>query len=222
MMIRNSGEKIINHKKIERIKREYGLITKIRRKNPYKYLPTPESTYVQNLLKRDFVTPFPDHVYSTDMTYLFYGSGERAYLSATKDLATNEIVSYKLMRTPAISHFTHEFRNLLDRIPALARKTLMIHSDQGFQYTHPSFRSLLEEYRVTQSMSRKANCYDNAPIECFFGHFKDLLNLKGCRTYEDLLREVDETMKYYNFDRPQVALNKKPPAVYRGLICSLF
>lgn len=222
MMIRLWEKKSINHKKIERIMREYGLIAKIRSKNPYKNLPTSESCFVPNLLKRDFIVPFPDQVYSTDMTYLFYGSGEKAYLSATKDLATNEIVSYKLMRTPTISSFTNEFRELIDRIPVSARKSLTIHSDQGFQYTHPGFRNLLQEYGVTQSMSRRANCYDNAPIECFFGHFKDLLNLKGCKTYEDLVQEVDETMRYYNTERPQGVLNKKPPAVYRGLICSLF
>lgn len=222
MMMRNSNETIINHKKITRIKREYGFITKIRTKNPYKNLPTSESCLVPNLLKRDFVTPLPDQVYSTDMTYLFYGSGEKAYLSATKDLATNEIVSYNLMRTPSISHFTDEFRRLLSGISEQTRSSLMIHSDQGFQYTHSGFRSLLEEYGVTQSMSRKANCYDNAPIECFFGHFKDLLRLKGCKTFEDLLEEVNETMSYYNHERPQRVLNKKPPAVYRGLIDCFF
>lgn len=222
MMIRNSCEPIINHKKISRIKREYGFTTKVRTRNPYKNLPTSENCLVPNLLQRDFVTPIPNQVYSTDMTYLFYGAGEKAYLSATKDLATNEIISYNLMRTPSISHFTSEFRKLLGGLPMQARSSLIIHSDQGFQYTHVGFRSLLEEYGVTQSMSRKANCYDNAPIECFFGHFKDLLSLKGCNTFDDLLEEVDEAMSYYNHERPQKVLNKKPPAVYRGLIDCFF
>lgn len=222
MMIRNSEERIINHKKIERLKKEYGLITKIRRRNPYKNLPSSENAFVPNLLRREFVAPLPDLVYSTDMTYLFYGNGEKAYLSATKDLGTNEIVTYNLMRTPSISHFIEEFRKKLEGISPALRSSLIIHSDQGFQYTHEAFRSLLIEMGVTQSMSRRGKCLDNAPIESFFGHFKDLLDLKKCKTFEELGREVTGTMTYYNYERPQKALNKKPPAVYRGLISSLF
>lgn len=222
MMIREAELKPINHKKIQRLKREYGLITKIRRKNPYKNLPASEHCSIPNILRREFVTLHPDEVYSTDMTYLFYGRGEKAYLSATKDLGTNEIISYRLMRTPTIGQFTEEFRSLLNKLPIHIRESLIIHSDQGYQYTHEAFRELLKEFKVTQSMSRKANCHDNAPIESFFGHFKDLLELKECRTFEDVEIEVKEAMDYYNNERPQRALNKKAPAVYRGLISSLF
>lgn len=222
MMIRNSERVVINHKKIARIKREYGLVTQVRRRNPYKNLPTSENTHVKNLLKRDFVTPLPDQVYSTDMTYLFYGGGQKAYLSATKDLGTNEIVSYRLMRSPSVSNFAEEFRNLFEKMPQTSRSSLIVHSDQGFQYTHPYFRGLLKEFGVSQSMSRRGNCYDNAPIESFFGHFKDLVNLKGCKKFEDLDKEIKESMDFYNYERPQKALNKKPPALYRGLINCLF
>lgn len=212
----------MNVKKVRRIKREYGIITKIRRKKAYINLPTPEDVNVPNLLARHFATPIPDEVYSTDMTYLFYGNGSRAYLSATKDLATNEVVSYRLMRTPSLSHFGEEFKILLEGLPAQKREKLLIHSDQGFQYTHESFRNLLKSYGVTQSMSRKGNCLDNAPIESFFGHFKDLLELKKCTTFAEVGSEVDKMMRYYNYERPQLALNKKPPVVYRGLLSGLF
>lgn len=222
MMIRNSSHEPINHKKIARIKREYGIITKIRRRNPYKNLPTSEHVNIPNILQRDFVNPTPDHAYSTDMTYLFYGKGERAYLSATKDLATNEIVSYQLMKTPRVEHFKEEFRRLITSLPEQVRKSLIIHSDQGFQYTHKGFRRLLKSYGVTQSMSRRGNCLDNAPIESFFGHFKDMLEIKKCKRFEDLKDEVDGAIHYYNNERPQKALNKKPPAQYRGLISCFF
>lgn len=218
MMIRNSSHQPINHKKIARIKKEYGLITKIRRKNPYKNLPSSENANVPNILNRNFVSPLPDQVYSTDMTYLFYGKGEKAYLSATKDLGTNEIVSYQLMKNPTLGHFKDEFRKLIKDLPEEVRSSLIVHSDQGFQYTHNGFRNLLKEFGVTQSMSRKGNCLDNAPIESFFGHFKDNLELQKCRTYEDVKTEIDRYIKYYNYERPQKALNKKPPAIYRGLI----
>lgn len=222
MMIRLNEKNPINHKRIGRIKRDYQLVTRMRKKNPYKNLPTAEHSFVPNLLKRDFLTPLPDQVYSTDMTYLFYGSGQKAYLSATKDLATNEIVTFRVMKTPSVSSFTGEFNTLLKDLPETKRKSLIIHSDQGFQYTHPGFRELLKQFGVTQSMSRRGNCYDNAPIESFFGHLKDMLNLKSCRSYEDLEEEVEKTMEYYNNERPQLALNKKPPVMYRGLLSGLF
>jgi putative transposase len=219
MTLRNHGF-VINHKKIARIKREYGLYTKIRRKNPYKgiVLNSLEHPSIPNLLNREFVTPCPDQVYSTDMTYIFYGKCEKAYLSATKDLSTNEIVSYNLMKSPTVSEFTNEFRELLSRIPGEKRKDLLIHSDQGFQYTHPEFINILKAAGVKQSMSRRGNCLDNAPIESFFGHFKDLGEFKNCEKFEEVKSEVDRVINYYNFERPQKGLNKKPPAEYRGLL----
>jgi putative transposase len=215
---------IINHKKIARIKRDYNLITKIRQKNPYKGISTNAKVHrhIPNLLNRDFIQAEINRAYSTDMTYLFYGKCEKAYLSATKDLATNEIISYKLMRSPTIHNFVEEFRDLLTSLPKQVRKQLIIHSDQGYQYTHPTFVDLLAEFNVTQSMSRRGNCLDNAPIETFFGHFKDLIDVKTCSNFEELKIEIDRTIKYYNYDRPQKRLNKKPPAEYRGLISSFF
>ncbi|WPU67219.1 IS3 family transposase [Peredibacter starrii] len=223
LLMRRDGH-VINHKKIARIKREYGFETKIRRRNPYRAIPLKSGEHVEipNLLKRDFYPPLPDQVYSTDMTYLYYGNCDKAFLSATKDLATNEIVSYKLMKTPTVSAFACEFKELLSKIPIEKRTDLMIHSDQGFQYTNEEFRAVLRLAGVTQSMSRRGNCLDNAPIESFFGHFKDLLEIKKCRSYEEVEKVVSSTIKYYNEERPQKGLNKKPPAEYRGLLLSGF
>lgn len=219
-MILRGKNIVINHKKIARIKKEYNLVTKIRRKNPYKgiLLNAKEHSKIPNYLNRDFIQLSPDLVYSTDMTYLFFGKCQKAFLSATKDLGTNEIVSYNLMRSPTVIQFTNEFKNLLNRLDEGQRNKLMVHSDQGFQYTHPDFIEVLKVAGVKQSMSRRGVCLDNAPIESFFGHFKDLAEIKDCRTFEDVKKEVDRVMKYYNFERPQRALNKKPPAEYRGLL----
>lgn len=218
LLLRRRGI-VYNHKKIARIKKEYGLYTKIRKRNPHKGINTSAKIHhsIPNILARNFYPTSPDKVYSTDMTYLYFGKCERAYLSATKDLATNEIVSYRLMKRPSVSHFVLEFHKLLSKLPYSTRSGLMIHSDQGFQYTHPVFIKLLNKHGVTQSMSRKGNCLDNAPIESFFGHFKDLLESKKCKSFEELGLEIKKTMDYYNNVRPQRALNKKPPAEYRGL-----
>ena len=77
---------------------------------------------------------------------------------------------------------------------------VLIHSDQGFHYTNPEYRKLLKDNNVIQSMSRKGNCIDNAPMESFFGHFK----------YED------EYMYYYNNERYQWSRNKMTPVQYRS------
>lgn len=223
MMLRRDGH-VINHKKIARIKRDYSLVTKIRKRSPYKHIPLKSSEHVEvpNLLKRDFFPAFPDQVYSTDMTYLFFGKCEKVYLSATKDLATNEIVSHRIMTTPSVSSFVSEFKDLIHKLPEEKRKSLIVHSDQGFQYTSPAFRQTLKEAGVTQSMSRRGNCLDNAPIESFFGHFKDLIEIKACKTRKEVEIEVNRMIKYYNEERPQKGLNKKPPVEYRGLIDCFF
>ncbi len=223
MNMRSDGI-VMNHKKIARIKKEYHLITKIRRRNPYRNIPLKSGEHheVPNLLQRNFYHPLPDTVYSTDMTYLYYGKCEKAYLSATKDLASNEIVSFNLMKSPTIGSFTEEFRKLLSRLPIEERDELMIHSDQGYQYTHPEFIGLLREFGVKQSMSRRGNCLDNAPIESFFGHLKDLLDLKKCKSFGEVGVEVNKTIKFYNYSRPQRGLNKMPPVEYRGLLLSGF
>lgn len=215
---------VINHKKIARIKRQHGLHTLIRKRNPYRDIPlkSKEHRTIPNLLKRDFYPPLPNQIFSTDMTYLFYGNCERAYLSATKDLCTNEIVSFKLMRRPNIDSFVAEFEGLIKNIPKNRRAELIIHSDQGFQYTHPKFQSTLKIAGIRQSMSRRGNCLDNAPIESFFGHLKDSLELKKCGSYEDVNKEVERCMRFYNYERPQKALNKKPPAEYRGLFSGFY
>ncbi len=222
LMLRRDGI-IINHKKIARLKRQYGILTKIRRKNPYKGFSTAihEHSFIPNLLQRDFVRLRPDEAYSTDMTYLYYGNCQKAYLSATKDLATNEIISHRLMKTPSVSHFVEEFKEIINKVPVDKRNNLIIHSDQGYQYTNPSFIRLLKSTNIKQSMSRRGNCLDNAPIESFFGHFKDLIEIRKCKSFDEVEKEVNKTISYYNNERPQKALNKKPPVEYRGLI-SLF
>jgi transposase InsO family protein len=78
-------------------------------------------------------------------------------------------------------------------------KDVMIHSDQGFHYTNPQYIRAVEELGMNQSMSRRGNCIDNCPIESFFGHFKDDVDYKNCRTFEELRLLINQYMKYYNY-----------------------
>ena len=215
---------IYNLKRIIRIKKKYNLITVVRKPNKMKafFKQINEHKVVPNILKRNF-NPKENEVFvSTDITELSYLGGQKAYLSAYKDLRNKKIIHYHLSQRPTLELVMTGLDKLLGNANNKMRDSVIIHSDQGYQYTHPSFVNLLSEFKVRQSMSRKGNCLDNAPIETFFGHFKDLIDVRTCRSFEEVQNEVDRTMKYYNFDRPQKGLNKKPPVVYRGLLSSFF
>jgi transposase InsO family protein len=217
MILENDYGKIMNHKKIIRIKNEYGLITKIRRKNPYRAMAkkTREHSTCPNILDRKFDVVTPYKVYSTDITYLFHGRGKTAYLSAVKDLASKEIVAYHLSKTLEMELVFNTLAKTIEITPVSCLEFLMLHSDQGFHYTNPSFRKKLKDLKITQSMSRKGNCLDNAPIESFFGHFKDELDYLNCDTFEELEKKVNEYIYDYNNKRYQWNLKKMTPVQYR-------
>lgn len=214
MILRNKYGVTANLKKIARIKREYGLITKIRKKNPYNvaFKKGLEHRTAPNLLKQNFKVNQPDRVYSTDISYLPYKGGQRAYLSATKDLATKEIVAFNVSNKLDFYATYGEFEMFLKNKDC---KNLIIHSDQGWHYTHPLYINKLKELGVTQSMSRKGNCLDNAPIESFFGHMKDEIELKSCQSFEEVKSKVENYIYYYNNERYQWNLNKMTPAQCR-------
>ncbi|MEK0337875.1 MAG: IS3 family transposase [Nitrosopumilus sp.] len=210
-----SDKKItMNHKKIIRIMKKYNLITKIRRRNPYKMImkKTQEHRTFENKLSREFAQETPYKFFCTDITYLFF-SHRPAYLSVIKDIASGEVVSWELSR--------HIDMNLvIDTIENMKKKRssfedIMIHSDQGFHYTNPIYIKLVKNMNMIQSMSRKGNCIDNAPIESFFGHMKDEIDYKNCKTFEELKHIIAEYMEYYNYQRHQWDLKKMTPVQYR-------
>lgn len=214
MILQNKYGITMNLKKIARIKKQYGLVTKIRKKNPYNVIFKKglEHRTAPNLLQRQFDVNVPDRVYSTDISYLIYKGGQRAYLSATKDLATKEIVAFNVSRDLSMQTALIGLEETLKQKDC---SKLMIHSDQGTHYTHPLYVNKLRELGVTQSMSRKGNCLDNAPIESFFGHLKDDVDIKSCQTFEEVKSKVENYIYYYNNERYQWGLNKMTPAECR-------
>lgn len=90
-----------------------------------------------------------------------------------------------------------------------------IHSDQGGHYTSPIYQKLVKKYKLGQSMSRRGNCWDNAPQESFFGHFKDEAYIRPCDTLDELKKEIKSYMTYYNHYRYQWDLKKMTPVEYR-------
>ena len=95
-------------------------------------------------------------------------------------------------------------------------KDAFVHSDQGSHYTSPTFQLLLKELNLGQSMSRRGNCWDNAPQESYFGHMKDELNLDTCFTFRDVCNEIKDYIEYYNNYRYQWNLKKMTPVQYRN------
>ena len=216
MAIERSEGLVINEKKIARIKRKYKLETKIRRKSKYKIFAKKkhEHDIFPNLLNREFDQKEPDKVYSTDITQINYGN-KKAYVAAVKDLCTKEVVGKSVSNRIDIKLTNTAIDKALKRLTPEKKKQLIIHSDQGFHFTHISYRLKLERNGITQSMSRKGNCIDNAPIESFFGHLKDLLELSNCRNIIEVEKEVTKQINYYNHRRPQLGIKKMPPSEYR-------
>lgn len=210
---------IFNLKKIRRIMKFRGLLVQIRkRRQQLYYFKNTQHKSMPNRLKQKFKTNKSGRIFSTDITYLHYNGENRAYLSAIKDLGTKEIVHHRVSKNMDISLVINGLSDFFKTIPEDKRKKIIIHSDQGAHYTSYFYRRLLKTNKVKQSMSRKGNCLDNAPIESFFGHFKDEAEYKNCKNFEELRNEVDKYINYYNNERPQWGLKGKTPVEYRGLI----
>ncbi len=143
-------------------------------------------------------------------------NGQKAYLSTILDASTNEALAYNLSKSLKIDIVTDTIDNLTKSNKHLLRKDVFIHSDQGSHYTSPIFQLKLKQNNIGQSMSRRGNCWDNAPQESFFGHLKDESNIKDCETFEELTHEIDEYIDYYNNHRCQWNLKKMTPVQYRN------
>lgn len=206
----------MNHKKIQRIKNKYRLFTKIRKINPYKAImkKTQEHRTFPNLLNRNFKPTKPYRVFGTDITYVPFNH-RLAYLSAVKDFADGEVVAWNLTQNLTMDIVTDTVLNLKHNQSIRSLNGVMIHSDQGFHYTNPEYIGMLKELNVVQSMSRKANCIDNAPTESFFGHFKDDVDYQACKTFDELKAVIGKYIEYYNHERPQWNLKKMTPVEYR-------
>ena len=207
----------MNHKKIQRIMKKYGLIVKIRRKNPYKMMmkKSLEHRVLPNKLERKFQQVIPLQVFCTDITYIPF-CNRFVYLSVIKDIASGEITAWNLSDSLKMDLVIDTLKNMKLR----SDNNAVIHSDQGFHYTNPRYIEYLKDLNIDQSMSRKGNCIDNAPIESFFGHMKDELEYQSCTSFQELFLKISDYMKYYNYERKQWTRNKMSPVEYRNYLLS--
>ena len=206
----------MNRKKIQRLMSKYSLKCPIRKANPYRRMAKALKTdsVSENLVNREFQGHGPGRILLTDVTYLFYNHGNKAYLSVIKDACTNQVMAYVTSESLEVD-FVLETVNMLilNHGISLSNETIL-HSDQGCHYTSISFRKLLKDKELRQSMSRRGNCWDNAPQESFFGHMKDEIHLERCSSFSELKFEIDDYMDYYNNDRYQWGLAKLSPNQY--------
>lgn len=204
---------IVNKKKIQRIKKENNWKTQIRKKRKHYlgYLRSQKWCIAENILNRQFNQNKEGKAYSTDVTYLTT-QNNRYYLSVVKDLGTKEIVAYNVSDK-------HDLNLVIETINQLKKQNgAILHSDRGGLYTSFQYIQKLKELNIIRSMSRSGNCLDNAPIESFFGHLKDELEYKECKSLKEIRDKIDEYIYYYNNRRYQWGLNKMTPCEYREFL----
>lgn len=165
-----------------------------------------------NIVDRQFTRNSPNTLWLTDLT-VFTVAGRHVYLSAIKDTFNGEIVAHHVCASPNVKLVIDTFTKALKR--TLIGPDLIVHSDQGMQYTNRRFVEYLEQAGITQSMSRKGNCLDNAPMESFFGHMKDDLGRRCFDNMEQFTQAIEEYIYYYNYQRRQENLNGMSPVQYR-------
>ena len=209
----NAKGTTINHKTVLRLMKTLGLKSLIRVKK-YKSYKGEQGKIAPNILERKFKATAPNQKWATDITE-FNVSGNKLYLSPIIDLFNQEIISYELTERPIFNQVLMMLKKAFKKIPN--NTNLILHSDQGWQYQMKQYQRLLKEKGINQSMSRKGNCLDNAIIENFFGILKsELFYLKKYNSINQLKKEIDEYIKYYNNDRSKSNLNKMSPIKYRA------
>lgn len=212
---------IMNIKKIRRLMHKFHLSCPVRGPNPYKRMARAlrTSNVADNLLHREFEAYGPRMVLLTDITYLPY-QGTFAYLSTILDAYTKQILAYVVSPSLEIDFVLETVNQLIEKHGISLHEKTILHSDQGCHYTSFKFIQIVKSMKLRQSMSRRGNCWDNAPQESFFGHMKDYIHdsLQNAKTFKEVQKIVDDYINYYNNDRYQWHLAKlSPNEFYRFL-----
>lgn len=202
----------VNHKRVSRIMRERGLKSVVRVKK-YRSYKGQQGLIAPNLLNRDFKAEKPYQKWVTDITEFIVG-GKKLFLSPILDLYNGEIISFTISERPTFNHVMDMLKKALAKLPTTA--TPVLHSDQGWQYQMKQYQETLQKRGITQSMSRKGNCLDNAIIENFFGTLKsELFYIQEFNSYESLKKDIIAYINYYNNQRIKLKLNGLSPVEYR-------
>jgi len=199
--------------RIKRLRKKLGLRCTQRRK----FTATTDSTHslpvAANLLGQNFAPGRPNETWVTDITYIPTGEGW-VYLAGIKDLHTCEVVGHAMgarMTTDLVSQALKKAVGAKRPSPGLIH-----HSDRGAQYCAQDYQRLLRAFGMHASMSRRGNCYDNAPMESFWGTLKtELVHHRHYATRAHAIREITEYIEiFYNRQRRHSRLGNLSPAAF--------
>ena len=210
MMMKDITGKQFGINKIRRLKRKYGITCSVRQPSVNRKAAKElmERNRKANILKRTFRMHRPNEVYLSDVTYMEYGNAQTVYGSAVIDAVTGKLIGFVLSEHNDLTLAN----NTLEWVKICPYShTALFHTDQGSLY---QFQKKLKEMGIQQSMSKRGNCWDNAPQESFFGHFKDEVDYNNCRDIGELEQMVYEYMQYYNHERKQWTRNRMTPVEY--------
>jgi putative transposase len=211
--LRRENQQRINPKRIQRLMKLQGIQSVIRRKRK-KYVTSAPQQVAENLLNREFSAEKPNEKWVTDVTEFKYGHRHKAYLSAVLDLHDNTIVSFVFGHS---NNNSLVFQTVKKAIKAAKGSRPMLHSDRGFQYTSFKFKKILKKGKIVQSMSRVGRCIDNGPMESFWGTLKcEKYYLHTYQTFEELEKDIEAYIHFYNNERLQAKLNGLSPMEFRN------
>ena len=204
----------IAKKTVLKLMRSLRLVCKVRRKKRYVSYRGEQGAVAPNVLDRKFDADAPNQKWVTDVTEFSVGD-RKLYLSPVMDLFDRQIISYSVGLSPNLDLTNTSLQRALATLES--RQKPLVHSDQGFQYQHASWRKLLEGAGAVQSMSRKGNCYDNAVMENFFGHLKEeLFHRVRFLSTDALATALREYIHWYNTERISTKLEGLSPVQYRA------
>jgi len=200
---------VINHKSVLRLMNLLGIRSIARQPNVHKQKhQTDTQYYYDNVINRDFTATHLNQKWVTDITYVRTDQGW-AYLSTIKDLFDGFIVAHAISRVNSVELVSKTLK--LAKEKETVTDGLILHSDQGHQYTSQAYHVLTQQYNITPSMSRRGNCLDNAPIENFFSHLKEeALRWIKTPTFEEVKVIIDEYIEFFNYERIQLKTRQTP------------
>jgi putative transposase len=200
---------VVNHKAVLRLMNHLGIHSIARQRKMITRMSKLETYHrYNNVLNREFIATHPNQKWVTDITYIATQQGW-AYLSTIKDLFGGFIVAHLLSLSSSVNLVTDTLKLALKK--EKVTDGLILHSDQGLQYTSHAYHVLTQQYNILASMSRRGNCWDNAPMENFFGHLKEeaLRHVKN-PTFEEAKNIIDEYIYFYNYERIQLKSRQTP------------